>query len=142
MTIKTISYQKAFVIGPYLQERIGVEIELSDTDDPEKAFQLAKEMTEDFHKQANPHLEGEAPIQGPPAPPREIQVEKATEEIRIGVIVEDIMSCKDLVTVDSYKLLVKGKPELEAAYAKRRKEIVDGQVKEILNKTEQLTKKQ
>lgn len=58
MTIKTISYQKAFVIGPYLQERIGVEIELSDTDDPDKAFQLAQEMTNDFHKKANPHLEG------------------------------------------------------------------------------------
>lgn len=58
MTIKSISYQKAFVIGPYLQERIGVEIELSDTDDPDKAFQLAQEMTNDFHKKANPHLEG------------------------------------------------------------------------------------
>jgi hypothetical protein len=56
MTIKSISYQKAFVIGPYLQERIGVEIELSDTDDPDKAFQLAQEMTNDFHKKANPHL--------------------------------------------------------------------------------------
>lgn len=70
----------------------------------------------------------------------EIQVDKP-EETRIGILVEDIMSCLDIPTIDSYRLLVKGKPELEAAYEKRREEIKQAEIKDIMDRTNALTQK-
>lgn len=55
MKILTINYQKAFVIGPYLQEKLGIEIELQGAD-PEFAFAEAKRIVEEWHIQQNPHL--------------------------------------------------------------------------------------
>lgn len=43
MRLKTISYQKVFPIAAYVNEKIGVEIEINDGDDEQKAFQLAKD---------------------------------------------------------------------------------------------------
>jgi hypothetical protein len=60
------------------------------------------------------------------------------EEPQIGVTPEVIMSCNDLHTIDSYRLIIKGKEELESAYAIRRKQIVAGEVKDILDRTEKL----
>lgn len=70
---------------------IGVDVAVADSDDPEKAFQLAKEMTEHFHKQANHHLEGTT-ITDAPGPPQEIQVEKNDKVHQIEVLVKDIMN--------------------------------------------------
>jgi hypothetical protein len=55
MKITKISYQKAFVVGPYLQEKIGVEIEVEDGDE-EKAFKVALVTVGTWHRSANPHL--------------------------------------------------------------------------------------
>jgi hypothetical protein len=133
MKITKVTYQKAFQIGPFLQERIGVEIDLEESDDPNQAFQLAKEMTEDFHKQANPHLEGTtiANVSG-------IQPERfdETQEIQAGrstdaktALIQDIMSCKEVKVLESYKLLVKSQPELQVAYDKRMEELLNQLIK-------------
>jgi hypothetical protein len=58
MKITTVNYQKSFVIGPFLQEKIGIEIEIDDTETPESALYLAKQIAEDWHKATNPQLEG------------------------------------------------------------------------------------
>jgi hypothetical protein len=51
---------------------------------------------------------------------------------------DDIMSCQDLITLDTYKLLVKGKLELEAAYKTRRSQIISIETKDILDRTNAL----
>jgi hypothetical protein len=55
MKITKISYQKAFVVGPYLQEKIGVEIEVEDGDET-AAFREAVIKVGGWHRDANPHL--------------------------------------------------------------------------------------
>ena len=72
----------------------------------------------------------------PPGPPPVIQVKP--EDRRIGIMADDIMSCQDLTTLDSYKLLVKGKLELEAAYNTRRAQIIAIEKQDILDRTNAL----
>jgi hypothetical protein len=56
MKIDRIKYGKSFQIHDGLWEKIGVEIEMTDTDDAEKARILAKEVVEDIFKKNNPSL--------------------------------------------------------------------------------------
>lgn len=55
MKVDRISYQKTFPLAPYVNEKIGVEIQL-DGDSPEQALYNAKKIVEEWHKQSNPHL--------------------------------------------------------------------------------------
>lgn len=50
MKIKTITYQKVFSLGNYENEKIGVEIELAENEDPQKAIQDARNYVEFNHK--------------------------------------------------------------------------------------------
>lgn len=52
----SFTYQKAFAIGPFLQEKIGVEFQLNDGESPEDGLYRAKDLVEAWHKTANPHL--------------------------------------------------------------------------------------
>ena len=116
MKVDRINYQKVFPLGMYINERIGVEIQLDKGDNPEEALLKAKEMVEAFHKENNKGLY----MEGTP----EIPIEKPKpEEIRIGLFAEDINSCKDMETLKGYRLLVKGKPELQQAYDNKLKEL-------------------
>ena len=44
MKVKTISYAKVFPIAPYENQKIGVEIELDETDGFDETFEYAKEL--------------------------------------------------------------------------------------------------
>jgi len=117
MKIDRINYQKVFPLGMYINERIGVEIQLDKGDNPEEALLKAKEMVEAFHKENNKWLYMEVNMDA-------IPIEKPKpEEIRIGLFAEDINSCKDMETLKGYRLLVKGKPELQQAYDNKLKEL-------------------
>lgn len=41
---------------------------------------------------------------------------KELEERRIGVLIEDIYSCESIKVLETYKLMARTKPELQAAY--------------------------
>jgi hypothetical protein len=119
MTVDRISYQKVFPLGMYINERIGVEIQLDKEDSPEYALSKAKEMVESFHKENNKGLHIEVnsdaiPIQKP-----------EPEETRIGLLIQDIESCKDIKTLESYKFLVKGKQDFQTAYDNKLKELTN-----------------
>jgi hypothetical protein len=55
MKIISISYQKAFATGPFLQEKIGVEVAVAEGME-DMAFKEAVATVERWHKEANPHL--------------------------------------------------------------------------------------
>jgi hypothetical protein len=60
MKIISVNYQRAYVTGPFLQEKLGMEIEI-DTgigETPEGAYSLAKQIMDQWHKINNPQLEG------------------------------------------------------------------------------------
>jgi hypothetical protein len=44
MKIRTISYQKVFPLAAYVNEKIGVEMELADTDDENVVFKTCKDL--------------------------------------------------------------------------------------------------
>lgn len=50
MKIKTITYHKVFNLGNYNNEKIGCELELSETDDPVKCHMEAVQYVEHAHK--------------------------------------------------------------------------------------------
>lgn len=60
--LKDVSYNKGYVIGPYLQERPGAnaDVIIEEGEDQEecalKALHYLKSITDKFHKEANPHL--------------------------------------------------------------------------------------
>lgn len=50
MKVKSVSYSKVFSLGNYENEKLGVEFEISDEDDVQKAMQKAREFVEFNHK--------------------------------------------------------------------------------------------
>lgn len=62
MIIERVTYTKTFPIGPYLNEKIGIEIELQQIEPgiwetPQEALSKAKNIIEEWHKENNPHLD-------------------------------------------------------------------------------------
>lgn len=50
MKVKNVTYSKVFPLGGYSNEKLGVEIELGEGDDPQKAMQDARNYVEFNHK--------------------------------------------------------------------------------------------
>lgn len=133
MTIKTITFQQTFPTGQFQNQKLGVEIGIDEIDymptpNPdgtktlyskqdvaERTFMIAKKIVNETFEKLNPGIvwEGEK---------EQLPVIK-TEERRIGLLISDISGCNDLKVLETYKLLVKGKPELQAAYDLRLQEL-------------------
>jgi hypothetical protein len=116
-----VSYQKTFPLAAYSNEKIGVEISIDDTDNPEIALAEAKRIVEKFHKDNNLglYIETDLSFFGIEQPKyNHMGSDKVitSEEKKIGVKEEDILSCTELKTLESYKLIVKKDPKLQAAY--------------------------
>lgn len=66
MKIVKVTYQKSYIIGPYLQEKVGFEADISEPEpnpeggfyiySPEGALTRLKEMADEWHKKHNLHL--------------------------------------------------------------------------------------
>lgn len=50
MKVKTVSYSKVFSLGNYENEKLGVEFEIAEGDDVQRAMQKAREFVEFNHK--------------------------------------------------------------------------------------------
>lgn len=111
------SYEYYYAPGLKRWKKDGVEINLQEGDDPKEAQRKAAEMVEGFQKENNPGLTVEINLDAIPTKKVEPQ------EARIGLLIQDIESCKDLKTLESYKFLVKGKPDFQKAYDSKLKEL-------------------
>jgi len=105
MKLDRINYQKTFNLGNYSSERIGVEIQVDETDDWEETFALAKRIVENTHKDNNPGLylqvnpEWNAPPQAAiinGAPVFQEQSIQKQSEPQIGLTVSSIESVTDI----------------------------------------------
>lgn len=119
MNVSKISYSQSREsvnsIGLKRWDKVGVEAELHDGDIYEQCFTELKKEVDGFYNSINPpspyeHINVYSP---------EIQVEKP-----IGVTIDDINSCGDKKVLETYKFLIKGKPDLEAAYLKKLKQFM------------------
>lgn len=50
MKVKTVNYSKVFSLGNYENEKLGVEFDIAEGDDVQKAMQKAREFVEFNHK--------------------------------------------------------------------------------------------
>jgi hypothetical protein len=102
---------------------VGLEAEIDDAETPEHALTRLKDIIHSWVSTHSAHIDGVRPSGSglyesvPPGPPPVIQIKP--EDREIGIRPEDILSSPDLAVLGSYRLLIKGKPELERAYALR-----------------------
>lgn len=145
MKITTVNYQKVFPLGQYINERIGVEIQVDPDESEIEALREAKRIVEQFHKDNNPQLYSE-----PKEYPYQLEggawVTKQKNEILGDKIfisdmppsnpknqphstIEAISSCTTLKVLQEFDLIVQnmGKkyPEIKDAYDNKLKELQD-----------------
>lgn len=144
MRIDRVKYTAHYdEFGQLKDQWIGLEAAIDDTEVPEKQLDAIKDITEQWYRKQNPHLHPQAPQRfdegnsyiGPRV------IEKKPEDKEIGVTVESIMSCQDIVTLQTYYMLLDklGNEELKKAYAIRKSQLVAKETKEILDATNALT---
>jgi hypothetical protein len=136
MKYEKIIYIYPFPIGSFLNPKVGLEATLEEGDDYLECFdkirQDVKEMArieQDAVRAAEQGYSGLpfTPIEKVYEKPQTIHYTKPpAEERRIGLMASDILSCGDIKTLETYKLLVKSKPELESAYIERYNQLKNG----------------
>ena len=121
MKITTVNYQKVFPLAQYVNEKIGVEIQVDEWDDPAEALQKAKKMVETFHRESNPQLESMAATAIDSVPIPSIQVQKPKDTVSLTI--EQINQASDITVLESFKLLASRNPQIKEAYDKRLNEL-------------------
>lgn len=140
MKITSVNYQKVFPLGQYINERIGVEIQVDPDESEVDALREAKRIVEQFHKDNNPQLYTETPIQPQyfngsfPIHDKEgnrihsgVNIEPITPKTQPHSTIEAINSCTTLKVLQEFDLIVQnmGKkyPEIQEAYDNKLKEL-------------------
>lgn len=123
MKVTKITFEQLYPTGQYANQRLGIEIAIDEfeamkDENIANAYSYAKNLVNDAFKSLNPELSTPSITDYNTGQPAEIQVEK-----RIGLLTDDILNCQDLKILESYKLIVRAKPELQAAYDQRLKEL-------------------
>lgn len=136
-----VKFSKEFVTPTGTKEWVGLEMEYDmSTECPRDVLTNAKTIVEQWHKESNSQgLLDNFNNFVPPGPPPIIQ--KQPEDRAIGLTPELITSCEDVVTLQSFYLLVvkSNRADLKEAYNKRKDELVAKESKEILDTTETLS---
>lgn len=121
MIIKTISYSESVSTETYYapglkkwnKKGASVELELKEDDDPDNAYELARQfILEKLSQNESPKetFPFEEPIQN-------ISEERSTDTIE--ALKHDISTCKELKVLESYRLLVTKNPELQDVFNKK-----------------------
>lgn len=116
-----VIFHKLFPYAPYLNEYIGFEKEVGDTDEEALfAIEDLRKLAERAHKDKYPHLyngDEQVPHNQPPQP--------SSEETRINALIQDINACTAIseknnlgveVGLLGYEKMVSGDAALKAAY--------------------------
>lgn len=126
-----VKFSKEFITPTGLKEWVTLEWDVNVPFDEKKAmetFSKVKEFVCNYQSSYPVFQEYSSPLV--PSPTIQLNTER-----EIGVKPEDIMSCQDLKTLETYRLIMKGNSELEEAYNLRRGVLVRKESQEILDKT-------
>jgi hypothetical protein len=103
MRITKVTYQKAFVVGPYLQQRVGFEADVDDNEDIAECLSKLRHMAEDWD--GKQYIEGGRPWLMPPktspSPVHETttQVIDYKEKENLEIAIDNATSLADLVGI-------------------------------------------
>lgn len=114
----TVNYQKVFQLAPYVNERIGVDMQLDDGDSPLEALAKAKDLVEKFHRDGTGSSISATTTPETPAPTPIpiVKAEKQSKEQIEATIIAEIYSCTDIDKLESYSIFAKTYPGAKAAY--------------------------
>jgi hypothetical protein len=133
-----ITYQRAYSIGPFLQEKIGFEVDvdfnfLIEDDKVQLTLLQLKNRCDKAHKELNPGLyitntqTGEVSTgYDQPQPIPEVQIEKPAASIESTIT--DIQNCKDLAELDTYRLVAALDPKVKEVYDEKYLQLYNNQV--------------
>lgn len=119
MRFVKVKYEKVFPLAQYVNEKIGVEIELEYGDSEDDAFALAKAKAERWHKEGNPELHYLTINAGIVNEPPVVQ----KENYQSVLTVNDILSCTSIVVLNAYKSMIGDDKDLLSALEQRKKQI-------------------
>lgn len=136
MKVERTKYTAHYENGIVVAQWISVEM-LLDGESPLDSLDRSKSLVEQWYKSNN--LESPYGASQPPGPPPIIEVKP--EDRAIEVTVEDIKSCQDLVTLDSYRIIIRGKTDLELAYVERRPQLVRIESQQLLDDANEYCKR-
>jgi hypothetical protein len=137
MKVDRTKYTAHYENGVVVSQWISVEMELDggNGESALAALDRSQELVQQWYNSKNIPFENNSV---PPGPPPVIQVR--AEDRAIGVTVDDIKSCQDLVTLDSYRIIIRGKADLEKAFMERRPELVKRESNQLLDAANQYYK--
>lgn len=131
-----VTYQRVFNLGNYESVRIGADVLINPGEDAKQALNEAKEFVEQWRKENNAyHFADTTPdipiipksynssIMRSPNQPEEVYEKYTSSKASPQSMTDQINSCKDLKTLESYKFIVKGKKDLEEIYNNKLKEL-------------------
>jgi hypothetical protein len=107
MKIEKVSWSGHIPYASFLNHRPGFDAFLEEGEDPVEALLKLKALADEFHKRAypNPQQDDESIHSS--------QIENQEEEI--GVKPAAILSCSSLKILETYRFIIKGKPDLQEA---------------------------
>jgi hypothetical protein len=123
MKVTKVTYEQLFPTGQFANQRLKAEVQVDDSESPLAAFGLAKKIVNDAFNAMNlPHTIT-VDYDGANQPVDTVKEINIAEERKVGDIERGILSCTDLKTLESYKLIVKARPEFKEVYDKKLKEL-------------------
>jgi len=122
MNITSVNYNRTYAIGPFLNEKIGVEATIEPGDNPIEVLKSLKELADNFNKVANPHLEQAQPPEPEKLPIR--SVDKVIEDFKALSVIEQMQSCKSPTVLKIYKNMLKTESE-KLAYENKMNELLN-----------------
>ena len=124
MKISQISYSQSketmYGIGLKRWDKCAVEIQIEENDNPENAFQMAKQLV---NEQIEKSIAMDDECRGVKV--RDI----SPEESRLSAtqsIINDINTCKEVKVLESYRLIAKSNHEIQTAYDNKLKLLNNG----------------
>lgn len=118
MIVRKVAFKKTIGMPNYSNDiPIVVEADLEPGETKEQAWTKINQDMIEWHKKEYPHLYEDAPI---------TKVKSGPKEKTMLTLVSDINSCQEIKVLESYKLMVRADPQLQAAYDNRLKELKDG----------------
>ena len=119
MKITTINLQRTIPTGAYENVKIGAEASVGETETPEEALKLLSAWLDMCYRDMNiQEMRGT----------QERIIEKVEPKTQMEKLIEAIRGSSDLKVLDSFKILVKGKPEAETAYSETEKNLINAAI--------------
>lgn len=145
MKIDRVKYTAHYdEFGTLKDQWIGLEGQIDDAESPESKLDEIKAITERWYQKQNPFLQQQGPpvYDGNSFPGPRI-IETKPEDREVGLTPELITSCEDMVTLETFFKLIKmsNRVDLSEAYDKRKEELRQKEIKEILTATDALKDK-